>query len=155
MCVRVCVCVPPCIQGSFCDHIPCSRGQQGIHSSAANENSCGLSVDANLCTCFEHNDSTGPPFRSVCFCFHGGSCFFPLNLSTILASSRAVLLPLCRFAALFKNLQVNRLFTLPFHRDKGRALVDYLSERTLSQCVKNSVVCHLYFTGSALIVLTT
>ena len=44
---RVCVCVgPPKFQGNkiFADDFQDCRGQQGVHSSAANEDSCGYSV---------------------------------------------------------------------------------------------------------------
>ena len=44
-----------------------------------------------------HNTLTPLVHPAAVFCFHGGSGFFPLNLSTVFTSSRAESLQFCSF----------------------------------------------------------
>ena len=81
----VCVCVSHPVSKGFATVFPAfhaSRGQQGIHSSAANEDSCGHSVKqigTPICVPAERTfaQAVTPIFLAL---IHGGSTILPPNL---------------------------------------------------------------------------
>ena len=99
--VAVCVCVNPWAKGflpplqpPLSTHSFTGRGQQGIHSSAANEDSCGHSVkQIGTPICVPAGKLLSKLSNPPCL-FHGGC----MSSSHKQVSHRADLQPLCRCA---------------------------------------------------------